>query len=86
MVTFLTSSEQAESWMGGHHPETVVLATESVQACSLAQVPHSDALVFRVRQNELLPWVEQHARHVVVMASACINFPALLLIEILRYL
>lgn len=63
--------------MGGHDPETVILPAEGVQAGALVHVPHLDALVFTVGQNQLLPRVEQGARDVVIVASAGVHFPRL---------
>lgn len=42
----------------------------------LAHVPHPNALVLRVAENQLLPRVEQATGDIVVMASASIHFPS----------
>lgn len=44
---------------------------------SFGHIPHPDALVLRVGQDELLPWVEDGAGHIVVVAAACVQLPCL---------
>lgn len=71
----MSSSEQAESGMSADHPVSVVLPPELIQAHSFRHVPHSDRLVFRVTYDELLFRVKYHARDVVVVATARVDFP-----------
>ena len=40
-------------------------------------IPYTDTLVFRVTDYKFLPWMEQDARHVVVMSSTRVNLPRL---------
>lgn len=63
--------------MCGHDPKAVVFPAERVEAVALGHVPNADALVFRVGEDQLLARVEQHARHVVVVAAARVHFPSL---------
>lgn len=50
---------------------------EGVQASPLGHVPDADELVLAVGEDELVSRVEQHAGHVVVVATACVHFPRL---------
>ena len=43
----------------------------------LGHVPHTDALVFGVAENEFLAGVEKNARHVIVVAPARVHLPGL---------
>ena len=43
----------------------------------LAHVPDTDALVLRVAHDELLAWMEDAARHVVVVTAASVHLPRL---------
>lgn len=73
----LTSSKQVEVWVGTQDPETIMIPPEGLHAGPLGHVPHPDAFVFRVRQDELLTWVEDGTGHVVVVPTACIKLPRL---------
>ena len=50
---------------------------ESVEAGSLGHVPNPDGLVLRVRDDQVLPWVEDGARDIVVVTTAGVHFPSL---------
>ena len=63
--------------MTGQHPEPVVLSSEGVETGSLAHVPHSDALVLAVGENQLLARMKDGAGDVVVVATTCVNLPGL---------
>ena len=73
----VAGGEQVEGRMRRQDPVALVLAPERVQARALRHVPHADRLVLRVGQDQLLPRVEQHARHVVVVATTSVHFPRL---------
>ena len=72
-----TCCEKVEGWVGCHDPESVVVPPEGLEGCPLGHVPHPDRLVLRVGQDQLLPRVERHARHVVVVATARVHLPGL---------
>lgn len=72
-----TSSEQVEVGMSSKHPEAVVVPAEGLDACPLGHVPHSDALILRVGQDELLARVEDSAGHVVVVPPTGVQLPRL---------
>lgn len=76
-LSALTCSKQVEVWVGTQHPEAVVITAEGLYSGPFGHVPHPDALVLRVGQNELLAWVEDGTRHVVVVPTACIELPCL---------
>lgn len=50
---------------------------ECLHTCPLRHVPHTDALVLRVGQDELLAGMEDSAGHVVVMSPAGVQLPCL---------
>ena len=54
-----------------------VKVPECVQASPLGGVPDPDGLVLRVGEDQVLARVEDHARHVVVVAPARVNLPRL---------
>ena len=70
-----TCCEDVECWVCRHHPEPVVLASEGVQTGALRHVPHTDALVLTVAQDELLARVEHDAGDVVVVAATGVDLP-----------
>ena len=55
----------------------VVLPPKGVQAGPLGGVPDPDGLVLAVGDDQVLAGVEDHARDVVVMAAAGVDFPGL---------
>lgn len=61
--------------MSPEHPKTIVVPAEGLHASPLGHIPHPDALVLRVRQDELLAWVEDGTGHVVVVTTASIQLP-----------
>lgn len=63
--------------MSSKHPEAVVVPAEGLDAGPLGHVPHSDALILRVGQDELLAWVEDSAGHVVVVPPTGVQLPRL---------
>ena len=48
-----------------------------MEAGPLGGVPDPDGLVLRVGEDQVLPRVEDHARHVVVVAATRVNLPGL---------
>ena len=48
-----------------------------MEAGPLGGVPHPDGLVLRVGEDQVLPRVEDHARHVVVVPATRVNLPGL---------
>lgn len=73
----LTSSEQVEVGVRPQHPEAVVVPAEGLHSGPFGHVPHADALVLGVGQDELLARVEDGTGHVVVVAPARIQLPRL---------
>lgn len=61
--------------MSAQHPEAIVVPAEGLDSGPLGHVPHPDALVLRVGQDELLTGVEDSAGHVVVVAAARVQLP-----------
>lgn len=72
-----TSSKQVQVGMGSQHPEAVVVPAEGLDAGPLGHVPHSDALILRVGQDELLAWVEHGTRYIVVVPPTGVQLPCL---------
>jgi hypothetical protein len=64
--------------MSCHYPETIVLASKGIETSAFGKIPYANALVLRIGKNQLLPWVKQYARNVVVMAATSIHFPSLI--------
>ena len=54
-----------------------MLAPEGVQTGLIAHVPHPDALVLGVGEDQLLSRMEDGAGHVVVMTSTRVHLPGL---------
>lgn len=73
----LTCGEEVEVGVRAQHPEAVVVPPEGLDARPLGHVPHADALVLRVGQDELLARVEDGAGHIVVVAAARVQLPGL---------
>lgn len=73
----LTGSKQVEVRVSSQHPEAIVVPAEGLHPGPLGHVPHPDALVLRVGQDELLTWVEDGTGHVVVVAAARVQLPGL---------
>jgi hypothetical protein len=48
-----------------------------VKASPLRHVPDSDGLVLRVGDDQVLPWVEDRAGDVVVVAATGVHLPGL---------
>ena len=63
--------------MSPQHPEAIVVPAEGLHSGPLGHIPHADALVLRVGQDELLARVEDGTGHVVVVAAARIQLPCL---------
>lgn len=70
-----TSSKQVEVWVSPQHPEAIVVPTEGLDSGPLGHIPHPNALILRVGQDELLAWVEDGTGHVVVVTTARIQLP-----------
>lgn len=62
-------------------PESVVLPAECLQRCVLLEVPDADCFVLTVGDNDVVTWVEDHSRDVVIMAFKGINFPSLSIVD-----
>lgn len=73
----LTGSKEVEVGVSAQHPEAVVVTAEGLHAGPLGHVPHPDALVLRVGQNELLAGMEDGARYVVIVPPAGVQLPRL---------
>lgn len=73
----LTSSKQVEIGVSAEHPESIMVPPEGLHPSPLRHVPHPDALVLRVGQDELLAWVEDGTGHIVVVAATRIQLPRL---------
>lgn len=54
-----------------------MLPTESLNAQPFCHVPNTDGTILRVRDDQLMAWMEQHARHIVGVAAHGIYFPSL---------
>lgn len=63
--------------MSPQHPEAVVVPAEGLHPSSFGHIPHPDALVLRIGQDELLAWVENGTGHIVVVTTARIQLPRL---------
>lgn len=63
--------------MSTQNPEAIVVPAEGLHSGSFGHIPHPDALVLRVGQDELLARVEDGTGHVVVVAAACVQLPCL---------
>lgn len=63
--------------MRSQYPETIVLSSESLHGRSLAHIPNTNRLVFRIRDDEFMFRVEKGARDIVEVTSASIDFPCL---------
>lgn len=72
-----TSSKQVEVRVSPQHPEAIVVPAEGLHSGPFGHIPHPDALVLRVGQDELLTRVEDGTGHVVVVTAACIELPRL---------
>lgn len=73
----ITCSKQVEVGVSPQHPEAIVVPAEGLHSGSLGHVPHPDAFVLRVGENELLTWVEDGAGHIVVVTAARVQLPGL---------
>lgn len=76
-VWAVTSSKQVEVWVSTQHPEAIMVPPKGLHPSSFGHVPNPNALVLRVGQDELLPWVEDCTGHIVVVATACVQLPSL---------
>ena len=63
--------------MCSNHPKPVMFSSESVETSSLGHIPNPDGFIFWVRNDDILSWVKNHTRNVVVVTSASVNFPSL---------
>ncbi len=70
-----TSSKQVEVWVSTKHPEAIMVPSEGLHSGPFGHIPHTDAFVLRVGQDELLARVEDSAGHVVVVTAACVQLP-----------
>lgn len=76
-MSALTGSKQVEVWVSAQHPETVMVPAEGLHSSPFGHVPHTDALVLGVGQDELLARVEDGTGHVVVVTATRIQLPCL---------
>ncbi len=72
-----TSSKQVEVWVSPQHPEAIVVPAEGLHSSPFGHIPDPDALVLRVREDELLARVEDSTGHIVVVSAARIQLPCL---------
>lgn len=63
--------------MSPQHPEAIVVSTEGLHTGPFGHIPHPDALVLGVGQNELLARMEDGTGHVVVVTATGIQLPCL---------
>jgi len=63
--------------MGCQSPETIMLATESLDSCAFGHIPDTDAFVFGDRNNQLLSLVKNCTGYVVGVSTASVYFPCL---------
>jgi len=54
----VSGGKEVEGGVSSQHPKALVLSSEGIEARPLGHVPHPDAFVLRVGENQLLPWVE----------------------------
>lgn len=54
-----------------------MVPAEGLHTSPLGHIPHPDALVLRVGQDEFLAWVEDCTGHIVVVTTASIQLPRL---------
>lgn len=76
-ATVMASCKQVEGWMGCQDPKAIMFPAESVEADSLGHIPHTDRFVLRIWQDQLLPWMEHYAGHIVIVTTASVNLPGL---------
>jgi hypothetical protein len=58
-------------------PPRIPVLPKGMKTSSLGHVPDTDGLVFGIGHNQILSWMEDHTRHVVVMTTTSVNFPCL---------
>ena len=77
MAISRTGSEKIKLRMSSKGPKAVVLAAECLHSRALGHVPHTNTLVFRHRDDELLALVKDCAHDVVCVPSAGVDLPRL---------
>eukprot|EP00962_Isochrysis_galbana_P057468 scaffold29832_cov112-Isochrysis_galbana.AAC.7 len=77
----VSRGEEVRLLVDRQDPETVVLAAKRLHPLPLRHVPHTDGLVLRVGDDELLLWVEERARHIVDVSAQRVNLPSLGLVH-----
>lgn len=75
LVSPPTSSKQVEVRVSPQNPEAIMVPSESLHSRPFGHIPHPDALVLRVRQDEFLPRVEDGTGNIVVMTATCVELP-----------
>lgn len=69
--------EEVHLRVRAENPKPVVLSSKRLHPRPLAHVPHSDGLILRVRDDDVLPRVKHHARHVVHVPAQGVHLPRL---------
>ena len=77
----VSGGEQVQRGMHGEDPEAIVLPSEGVDHHALGHVPDANRFVFAVGQDQILSRVENDAGNVVVVASAGVHFPGLVVVH-----
>ena len=73
----MSSSEKVDFWMCSKNPESVMLSSKCLNSSPLAHIPHSDAFVFRVWDDDVLACMEHNWGDIVYVTSQCIYLPRL---------
>lgn len=76
-ATVVTRGQQIHLRVGGKDPKPVVLATEGLHAGTLGHIPHADAFVLGVRDDDVLTSVKHDAGHIVDVPAKGVDLPCL---------
>lgn len=71
----LTSSKQVQVRMRRQHPKPIMLPPKRLHRRPLGHIPHPDRLILPIRQDQLVPRVEETHRDVVEVSAAGVDFP-----------
>mmetsp|Transcript_14034 Transcript_14034/g.25342 ORF Transcript_14034/g.25342 Transcript_14034/m.25342 type:complete len:269 (+) Transcript_14034:2482-3288(+) len=74
-------SDEVEGRVHGEDPVAVIFPTVDLGRGLLVHVPHADALVFRVGNDEVFLRVEQNARNVVYVSAHGVDLPGLVVVH-----
>lgn len=77
----MTSCKQIQRRMSSKNPITFGFTFERMQTLTLRHVPHTNALILAIGQDELLSWMEHCTWYIVPMSPASVHFPSLVLIH-----